>query len=103
MARYSALELMLSTKVFPTATSRVTPLSSGHSCLDTAPRRRVTGTATPPQSLTSHSPYNYRSFGRRENSFIREQNVLKTKVDDYNVFYKNISKNQISYREVNGR
>ena len=52
-------------------------------------------------------PHNHnilsRNFGRRENSFIRDQNILKNKVDDYNVYYNNISKNQISFREVNGR
>ena len=45
----------------------------------------------------------FRSFGRRENSFIREKNELKTKLDDYNSYYKNVTKNQISSREVNGR
>ena len=45
----------------------------------------------------------HRSFGRRENSFVREENLLKTRVEDYNGYYSNISKNQISFREVNGR
>ena len=45
----------------------------------------------------------FRSFGRRENSFIREKNELKTKLDEYNNYYNKVTKNQISSREVNGR
>ena len=45
----------------------------------------------------------HRSFGRREKSFIREQNDLKTKLAEYNAFYSTLAKNQISWREVNGR
>jgi len=45
----------------------------------------------------------HRSFGRRENSFIREKNELKTKLDEYNNYYNKVTKNQISSREVNGR
>jgi len=45
----------------------------------------------------------HRSFGQRQNSFIREENETKNKVDDYNRYYGNTPKNQISSREVNGR
>jgi len=45
----------------------------------------------------------HRSFGQRQNSFIREENETKNKVDDYNRYYENTPKNQISSREVNGR
>jgi len=45
----------------------------------------------------------HRSFGQRQNSFIREENEMRNKVNEYNQFYENAAKNQISSREVNGR
>jgi len=45
----------------------------------------------------------HRSFGQRQNSFVREQNEMKNKVDEYNRYYENTAKNHISSREVNGK
>jgi len=45
----------------------------------------------------------HRSFGQRQNSFICEENEMRNKVNEYNQFYENAAKNQISSREVNGR
>ena len=44
-----------------------------------------------------------RSFGRREKSFIREQSELKRRLDEYNAYYTDNAKSQVSWREVNGR
>lgn len=45
----------------------------------------------------------HRSFGRRESSFIREQTESKERVDEYNQYYGDSPKHQVSFREVNGR
>ena len=45
----------------------------------------------------------YRSFGRREKSFVREQSELRTKLEEYNAFYRDNARSQVASREVNGR
>ena len=45
----------------------------------------------------------YRSFGRREKSFVREQGELRTKLEEYNAFYTDNARSQVASREVNGR
>jgi len=46
----------------------------------------------------------HRSFGRRENSFVREEDEgIRKKLKEFNQHYKDRPKSQVSSREVNGR
>ena len=44
-----------------------------------------------------------RNFGRREKSFVREQSELEARLAEYNAYYVDNPKSQVSAREVNGR